>query len=189
MTAPGPTPLGSVSAAEPQLRDLMVLGLDGDRAAYSRLLNAVGGHLRAYFGRRLQNPGDVEDLVQETLLALHEKRETYRRDQPLTPWVFAIARYKLLNHLRVTHRRAAAPLDEAFDLGDPRNPEEGAVRHDLRRLLGFLPGRQRRMVEGAKLAGWSVAEVARREGLSDGAAKVSIHRALRALSARVRDED
>lgn len=167
----------------------MVRGLDGDRAAYRQLLTAVNSHLRSYFGRRLQNPGDVEDLVQETLLALHEKRETYRRDHPVTPWVFAIARYKLLNHLRATGRRAAVPLDEAFELGDPRNPEEGAVRHDLRRLLGFLPHRQRRLVEGAKLAGLSVGEVAQREGISDGAAKVSIHRGLRAMSARVRNED
>ena len=167
----------------------MLRGLDGDRVAYAALLTALGGHLRGYLSRRLANAGDVEDLVQETLLVVHEKRHTYLRDQPLTPWVFAIARYKLLSQRRRAYQRPSVDLEAADEVGDPHNPEEAAIRHDVRRLLSLLPGRQRRLVEDTKLTGLSVAEAAGKAGMSIGAVKVSIHRSLKALSQRVRDED
>jgi RNA polymerase sigma-70 factor (ECF subfamily) len=80
-------------------------------------------------------------------------------------------------------------LDEAAEVGDPRDPEPGAARLDLQRLLGLLPLRQRRLVAAVKLAGDSVAEAARRESMSHGAVKVAVHRGLRLLSEKVRHED
>ena len=89
------------ATSENQLRELLVQGLDGDAAAYHRFLKALSAHLRAYFRKRLfQRPDEVEDLVQETLLAVHNQRHTYRLDLPLTAWVHAIARYKLIDHFR-----------------------------------------------------------------------------------------
>ena len=178
------------SDAEDALRRLMVCALDGDRVAYAALLTTLRGYLATYFERRLRTaPGDVEDLVQDTLLTLHEKRHTYDRGQLLTPWVFAIARYKLLNHLRRTGRRASVPIDEANELPDLHNPVEGAIRHDLARLLGWLAPRQRRLVEATKVTGHSVAEVADRMGMTPGAVKASVHRSLKDLAARSRHDD
>ncbi|HET9161577.1 MAG TPA: sigma-70 family RNA polymerase sigma factor [Caulobacteraceae bacterium] len=183
-------PLRQIGLAEPHLKDLMIRGLDGDRAAYGDVLSGLMQLLRPYFAQRLRgSPQDVEDLVQETLMAIHAKRETYRRTELLTPWVFAIARYKLFNHFRRARHRMTLPIEDAMGLDDPANPEEGAIRHDVRRMLSFLPGRQRRLIEKVKLAGHSIEEAASEEGMSTGAAKVSLHRSMKSLSARTQDED
>jgi RNA polymerase sigma-70 factor (ECF subfamily) len=95
----------------------MLVALAGDAAAYRSLLNDVGAHLRAYYARRLgRDAADVEDLVQETLIAMHTRRATYDDRQPFTPWVHAIARYKLIDHFRRSSRRRTFPMDDAGDL-------------------------------------------------------------------------
>ena len=90
-----------IKDTECRLRELLVQSLYGDAAAYDQFLKALSAHLRAYFRERLfQRSDEVEDLVQETLLAVHNQRHTYRSNQPLTAWVHAIARYKLIDLLR-----------------------------------------------------------------------------------------
>ena len=101
--------------AEAQYRDWMLAGLAGDAAAYRRLLAALSGHLRSFFARRV-GPSAAEDLVQETLIAIHTKRETYEASLPLTAWVYGIARYKLIDEYRREKRKATVPLDEAPEL-------------------------------------------------------------------------
>lgn len=83
-------------------RKLLFAGLSGDAAAYRRFLDHVATSSRAFFRRRLQVSGraEVEDLVQETLLAVHTRIHTYKHDAPLMPWVYAIARYKLADYWR-----------------------------------------------------------------------------------------
>src|SRR5712664_4767398 len=87
----------TISSDEPELRALMLAGLDGDEASHKSLLTKLSAYLRAYFKTHLarigKGPADAEDLVQETLIALHTRRHTYDRSQLLTPWVYAIARY------------------------------------------------------------------------------------------------
>ena len=93
---------GRFAGAEHRLHQLLVRGLNGDAASYHQFLKALSAHLRAYFRKRLfQRLDEAEDLVQETLLAVHNRRHTYRSNQPLTAWVHAIARYKLIDLLRV----------------------------------------------------------------------------------------
>ena len=183
-------PLRQIGLAEPRLKALMVAGLDGDAGAYRDVLAALTQVLRPYFAQRLYSAAhDVEDLVQETLLAIHAKRHTYRRTELLTPWVFAIARYKLFNYFRRSKHRMTVSLDEAMGVDDPGNPEEGAIRQDVRRLLSLLPGRQQRLMAKVKLEGQSIDEAAQAEGMTEGAAKVALHRSMKTLSARVDDED
>jgi RNA polymerase sigma-70 factor (ECF subfamily) len=179
-----------LDGVEPRLKSLMVRALDGDGAAYGQLLASLGGFLRAYFGRRLDpGSGDVEDLVQETLLAVHLKRETYDRSQPFSPWAYGVARYKLLDHFRRVGARRAVPLEHADELFAEGNPEEGAVRHDVGRLLGRLPARQRALMRSVKIEGLSMEEAAARSGMSVAAVKVSLHRSLKGLQKGVADED
>src|SRR4051794_11665309 len=100
---------------EETLRALLLLALTGDGAAYAAFLTQSGAHLRAYFRRRLvTSPNEVEDLVQETLLALHNRRHTYQTTQRLTPWLYAIARYKLVDLLRAQspRRQLEVSLDD-----------------------------------------------------------------------------
>jgi len=92
------TLLGDTMEIEDRLRALLLQGLDADAAAYQRFLKELSAHLRAFLRRRLaQWPDAVEDLVQETLLAVHNQRHTYRPEMPVTAWVHAIARYKLVD--------------------------------------------------------------------------------------------
>jgi RNA polymerase sigma-70 factor, ECF subfamily len=175
---------------EARLKALMLRGLDGDAQAHAALLSAMSGYLRGYFSRRLgAGAADAEDLVQDTLLAIHLKRASYDRTLPFTPWAYALARYKLLDHFRRTGVRRTVPLEDAGDLLVLDNPEEGAVRRDVAKLLGALSPRQRRLVEDVKLAGLSMEEAGARAGMSEGAAKVSVHRSMQAMARKVRDED
>lgn len=175
---------------EAELKVLMIASLGGDASAHRALLTRLSALLRGYYKRRLAGIGrsatEAEDLTQEALLAIHTRRHTYDPAEPLTPWVHAIARYKLIDHLRRT--RAAAvdvPIEAAEDVlaGDDHVAAESAL--DLSRLMSGLPEKMRRAITLVKLDGLSVAEAAARSGMSEPAVKVSIHRGLKVLAAAI----
>jgi RNA polymerase sigma-70 factor (ECF subfamily) len=180
---------GRANTNEDRLRDLLVRGFAGDATAYHAFLTELSTHLRGFFRRRMSGlPDDVEDLVQETLLAVHNQRHTYDPAQPLTAWVHAIAKYKLVDLLR---RRAGRdlrndPLDEELDVLAHNDAEAAAARLDLAKLLLRLPDRQRLPIVHMKLEGMSVVETARVTGMSESAVKVGVHRGLKALAAMIR---
>ena len=170
---------------ESQFKALMQSGLAGDAAAWRVLLTDLGGYLRPFFAHRLFDGGsDAEDLVQETLIAIHAKRATWDPSQSFTGWAYAIARHKLVDHLRRQGRRPTHPLEEASALFAEHTVEDGATIADLGRCLSLLPARQRRLIEDVRLKGLSVTEAAERHGYSVTAAKVSLHRSLKTLTAR-----
>ena len=184
MTKESPTPR---SQAETVLHDLFVRGLDGDAQAYHAFLQKLSAHLRAFLGKRLFGwPDEVEDLVQECLLAMHNQRHTYQSDQPLTAWVHAIARYKMIDLLRAKAGREALhePLDDDLAVFAESATEASDARRDLGGLLETLPDRQRLPIVHVKIEGLSVAETANLTGMSESAVKVGIHRGLKALAAR-----
>ncbi|MDR9835050.1 MAG: sigma-70 family RNA polymerase sigma factor [Herbaspirillum sp.] len=177
--------------AEERLRMLLLAGLDGDAVAYRQFLAELSGRLRAFLRKRLVHlQDDVEDVVQETLLAIHNARHTYRPDQPLTAWVHAIARYKLMDFLRARSRREAFndPLDEEHDLLTTCDDEPAQARRDVGALLEELPDKQRLPIVHVKLEGLSVAETAQLTGMSESAVKVGIHRGLKALALKIREK-
>ena len=174
--------------AEQQYRDWMLAGLAGDAAAYRKLLDGLARHLRAYFARRV-GPSAAEDLVQETLIAMHSRRATYEPSQPLTAWVYGIARYKLIDEYRRTKRHATVPLDEAPELFAHDEVESAGARRDVEKLLAKLPDGKRALVRAIKLDGQSVADVAATSGLSESAVKVTVHRAIKSLGDGLQIED
>jgi RNA polymerase sigma-70 factor (ECF subfamily) len=170
----------------------MVRGLSGDSAAYHGFLKELSAHLRAFLRRRLAGlPDDVEDLVQETLLAVHNQRHTYETDQPLTAWVHAIARYKVVDLLRRRAGREAMndPLDDELAVFAASDVEAADAQRDVAKLLERLPERQRLPIQHMKLEGLSVVETARATGMSESAVKVGVHRGLKALAAMIRGDD
>lgn len=168
----------------------MLRGLAGDAAAHAELLGAMAGYLRGFLARKMgRNAADLEDLVQESLLAIHLKRDTYDTSQPFTAWAFAIARYKLIDWFRRNRIRRHEPIDEAADLFAGEDTEEIAVKHDLGKLVSTLPEKQRTLLEDVKIAGLSNAEAAAKSGMTEGAVKVSIHRSLQTLMRRARGEN
>lgn len=119
---------------------------------------------------------------------MHLKRDTWDDTQPIEPWLRAIARHKLVDHLRRRGYRDHVSIDDQVDtLATPTDPHADA-RADSRRLLESLPERQRRIVEEISLEGRRAAEVAVRLGMSEGAVRVTLHRALKALAAFYRKE-
>ena len=180
---------GDDADAETVLRGLLLRGLGGDAAAYHRFLQRLTIHLRAFLARRLFGwPDEVEDLVQECLLAMHHKRHTYQINQPLTAWVHAIARYKLIDLLRAKGAREALhdPLDDDLAVFAASATDAGDARRDLDTLLAALPERQRQAIVHVKVNGHSVAETAAELRMSASAVKVSVHRGLKALELRHR---
>jgi RNA polymerase sigma-70 factor, ECF subfamily len=126
---------------------------------------------------------DAEDLVQETLIALHTRRHTYDRAQLLTPWVQAIARYKLVDYLRRTRASVRdVPVEEADDVWTPDAVAATDSTLDLEGLLAQVSPKMREAIRLVKLDGLSVHETATRTGTSPSAVKVSVHRGLKALS-------
>jgi RNA polymerase sigma-70 factor (ECF subfamily) len=176
-------------ATEERLRSQFMAALGGDGVAYQQFLTTLSAHLRAFFRKRMtQLPDDVEDMVQEALLAIHNHRHTYRPDQPLTAWVHTIARYKLIDLLRSRSRRELLndPLHEDLDLFAKSDTEAAEARRDLESILQTLPERQRRALVMVKLEGASVAETALATGMSEASVKVGVHRSLKALTAKLK---
>lgn len=180
-----------MNSSEDRLHSLLREGIAGDRNAYQAFLKELSTHLRAFFRRRLtQLPDEVEDLVQETLLAVHNKRQTYDPGQPLTAWIHAIAQYKLVDLLRRRNGREALheSLDEEIHLLEAADNLAMEARRDLVKLLEQLPERLRLPIQYVKLDGLSVVEAARLAGMSESAVKVGVHRGLKTLAALIRGE-
>ena len=170
----------------------MRLARGGDEEAYRQLLGHVAVWLRSVARRGLVRAGrgveDCEDIVQETLLAMHLKRDSWDDTQPLEPWLRAIAHHKLVDHLRRQGFRDHVDLDDhAEALASPRATEEG-LSVDARQMLAGLSERQRQIVEAISIEGFSARDVGRRLNMSEGAVRVALHRALRILAAAYRGQ-
>lgn len=182
----------AVAQTEDRLRSLLLLGMDGDEAAYRDFLQASAMHLRAFLRRRLSRwPDEVEDLVQESLLALHNQRMTYDRSAPLTAWMYAIARYKLIDWLRrhARHEGLNDPLEDDGELFTTAEADGREAKRDLEKVLGMLPEQQRAAILHTKVNGLSVREAAAAMRISEASVKVAVHRGLKTLAAKLRNEE
>ena len=175
-----------MQSQEPELKALFLAGLAGDSVAYRQALQGLSRLLRAFLRQRLApRVHDVEDVLQEALMALHVHRDTFDPGQALMPWAYTIARHKLIDFVRRRglSERWMEPLSEEHEdtLGEECVAHE--AQRDVQRLLSLLPDRHRIPIELTKLEGLSVAEAAQRSGLSEPAIKTGVHRGLKALAA------
>lgn len=168
---------------EAELKALMLAGLAGDAGAHKAFLAAMSGRLRSFFrGRMGPAKEDAEDLVQETLIALHTKRETYDPSYPVTAWAYAIARYRLIDHWRRRKVRGEQVSIDDYDvLATEPEDEASDAKRDVTRLLERLPQKQRDAIQLVKLDGISVRDAAEKLGISESDVKVSAHRGLKSL--------
>jgi len=166
----------------------MARALDGDREVYARLMTELGGvvegFVRSRFGA-LRDAEFLEDCVQEALLTVHRVRHTWDRRLPFRPWLFAIVRHKVIDLLRRREVRRGEELtgDEPAHESDPAAGLDGA------RLLLALEPAYREALVLTKLEGCSLEEAATRTGVSTGAMKTRVHRALRMLQKRLEAEE
>lgn len=163
----------------------MRLANAGDQGAYRELLAALARTFRRSVGARLRQAGrghdEVEDIVQEVLLAVHLKRHTWDPALPFAPWVHAVARYKMIDALRRHGLRRFVPIDELAEILPDRAGAEPQFA-DAERMIAQLGEREQAIVRAISLDGRSAAEVATQLAMSEGAVRVALHRALKQLA-------
>lgn len=170
--------------SEDELRGLMISGLDGNAGDHAALLRLLVPILRGFYRRRSGDGDDIEDLVQETLIAVHTRRVTYDRDRAFTAWLFAIARYKMIDHFR--RNRRTQPIEGLEDILVAEGFEDASsARIDVNDLLEILPAKQAGMIRATRIDGLSIAEAAEAHGIGESDAKVSVHRGLKTLMAKI----
>ena len=165
---------------------LMTAALRGDEAAYRSILEALAVFVRSEarrgFTRYGHGSADVDDVVQETLLAIHLKRETWQPERPVGPWVRAIARNKVIDTLRRKGRHVSVPIDDFADRLPAAPSAERLTHQDAAQALKQLQGRQREIVQSISINGNSIRETAARYAISEGAVRVALHRGLATLA-------
>ena len=166
---------------------MMRAALGGDENVYRRLLEEIGRSVRAMargaFSRARVGDADVEDVVQETLLAIHLKRQTWDGGLKLAPWVGAIARHKIIDAMRRRGARRIEPIEDFENILAAPAGEDPHARSDAERLMRQLAPRQRDIVRSISLDGESISATAARLSMSEGAVRVALHRALKSLAA------
>lgn len=171
---------------------LMRSALAGDGPAYEQLLREIAPALRTVVRRRLTRLGlstsETEDVVQETLLAVHLKRQTWRSEDPLGPWLWTIARNKLVDHLRRRGRRVELPVDDFAEFLPAPEERPDSAAPEVERHLAQLPQKQQAILRTVAVEGLSVAEAAERMRMTPGAVRVALHRAFASLAARLKEE-
>lgn len=172
-------------ADDTTLSRLMAMAQAGDQQAYRTLLTSCQNWLKRYYARRIV-PHHLDDLVQDTLLAIHHKRSSYDPDRPFLPWLAAIARYRWVDHLRKVYRAKEDEFDG--DLAVPSDEPAISARISLDRLLALLPKGQVNAIRLVKIDGLSIAEASRSCGQSEALVKVNIHRGLKRLATLIEKE-
>ena len=174
-----------MSAAQ-EWQDWMRAAQAGDQTRYRSVLTALQHWLTRRYRTRMP-PGQLDDLVQEVLIAVHNKRHTYDPAQPLLPWVAAIARYKWIDALRRMERKAEVDLPDTLVAAD--RSDAGAQASNLARLLAQLPDGQARAIRLTRIEGYSIEEASAMTGQSVSLVKVNVHRGIKRLSLLIERAD
>lgn len=174
-----------------QWTDMMRSAIAGDSTSYHSLLKSITPVLRAAVRRGLARAGQSvdqsEDVVQDILLAVHIKRHTWDVDAPFAPWLFAIARNKLIDALRRQGRRVFLNIDDFAEIIPGETAKETASASEVAAHLGSLPMRQREILQSIAVESASIRDTAAKFSMSEGAVRVALHRGLASLTAKLRE--
>jgi RNA polymerase sigma-70 factor (ECF subfamily) len=166
------------------LEALMKLSLDGDKQAYAVLLQETARLLRPFLSRRLNSASEVDDLLQEILISVHKARHTYDGERPYKPWAYAIAKFRLQDHLRAHY---ADHLHHAVELSEVENDLQAPVTQSdftyesISGEIEKLPSKQAAILQMMHQEGYTAKEVAEKIGMKESAVKVAAHRAYKIL--------
>jgi RNA polymerase sigma-70 factor (ECF subfamily) len=181
-----------VRGRDDEWTDLMRSANAGDTAAYHRLLSVIAPALRAVARRGLvrsgQPPDQAEDIVQEILLTVHLKRHTWDPTAPFAPWLFTIARNKLIDALRRRGRRVFVNIDDFTEILPGEEAEDSLPATEVLAHLKTLPERQRNVLQSIAVDGLSITETAAKLAMKEGAVRVALHRGLSRLQARAQEQ-
>jgi len=166
------------------LEALMKLSLGGDQRAYAVLLQETARLLRPFLSKRLNSASEVDDLLQEILLSVHKARHTYDGNRPYKPWAYAIAKFRLQDHLRAHY---ADHLQHAVELSEVENDllqpvtETDMNYESISGEVQKLPPKQAAILQMMHQEGYTAKEVAEKIGMKESAVKVAAHRAYKIL--------
>jgi RNA polymerase sigma-70 factor (ECF subfamily) len=171
---------------------LMAAAQEGAQSDYARLLREIVPMIRAVAAHHHRTSDRVDDVVQDVLLTLHRVRHTYDPSRPFIPWLVAVARRRSIDALRRRARTDAMEIrdDTSYEtFADPlaNREKEGREAADaLSVALAALPRGQREALELVKLREMSLVEASAVSGQSVGSLKVNVHRAIKALRAKLK---
>ena len=169
-------------AHDHELAALLTLAQQGDRQAYEKFLVGACGVLRPFLARRTGEPDLAEDVLQDTLLAIHRARHSHRPGRPVGPWLYAICEHRLADVYRKRRRVARVEAPGSEVLGPPVDEVLPSLAGGVAlEALARLPGRQRRVIELLKVHDLSVRQVAHQIGMSESAVKVTAFRGYQAI--------
>jgi RNA polymerase sigma factor (sigma-70 family) len=157
----------------------------GDSRAYATFLRTITPVLRGIVRAKAGGLGEAlcEDVLQEVLLAVHLKRHTWQVDAPVRPWLYAIARYKVVDAFRARGGKVEVPIedfDEVLAAEAGPDPTEAA---DMVKMIGLLDDRSGRLVRMIGIEGATTAEAGQALSMTEGAVRVALHRAFKTLAA------
>ncbi len=166
------------------LAELMKLALAGNQTAYATLLQETSRLLRPFLAKRLNFTNEVDDLLQEILISVHKARHTYDGNRPYKPWVYAIARFRLQDHLRAHYADQLHHADDLSELEEHlhENVTESAISYEsIRGEVEKLPEKQALILQLMHQEGYTAKEVGAKIGMNESAVKVAAHRAYKVL--------
>lgn len=172
------------SSAEPSWEDLMRAANRGDQRCYAQLLQAITPVVRGIVRARggALGPEGCEDVVQDVLLTIHLKRQSWREDAPFRPWLYAVTRHKVVDAFRARGRRIDLSVDDFAEvLAAPPDPDPFEAR-DMDRVINELDPRAAQIVRAIGIDGDSAADTGARLGMTEGAVRVALHRALKSIA-------
>jgi RNA polymerase sigma-70 factor (ECF subfamily) len=167
-----------------RLSNLMKAAQEGDRQAYEALLTEVASLVGAFAGKRLRQRESIEDVVQETLLSVHQHRHTYDPRRSFCRWMYAIAYHRFIDYVRKQRRNSQREILEGKSLEemvDQKSQNETLLLRLLHQALSKLSNPQRDVVRMLKLDELSVKEISHQTGMSESLVKVTAHRGYKNL--------
>lgn len=170
------------------LEALMRKAQDGDQRAYAILLRETARLLRPFLSKRLSFDNETDDLLQEILISIHKARHTYDGNRPYKPWVYAIAKFRLQDHLRAHYADQLYRAEDLDEMSDflPEHVTESVISYEsISGEVQKLPEKQATILRLMHQDGYTSKEVAEKTGMKESAVKVAAHRAYKILKERL----
>jgi RNA polymerase sigma-70 factor, ECF subfamily len=170
------------------LEVLMKQSLAGDQRAYAALLLETSRLLRPFLAKRLSFTNEIDDLLQEILISIHKARHTYDGNRPYRPWAYAIAKFRLQDHLRAHYSDQLHHSDDLSEMEDYLHEDvtETAISYEsISGEVQRLPEKQATILRLMHQEGYTAKEVAEKIGMNESAVKVAAHRAYKILKTKL----
>ena len=172
---------------------LMRRAQGGDKQAYSTLFMKISPLLRSVIAKKISNPSDREDIVQEIMISIHKAGHTFDTNRPFEVWMYTIARYRLNDYLRMYYKNESLKdkiIDESeFFLIENNVTNDSEMSESISELLSALPEKHRTIITMMKIDGYTAKETALKVNMSETAVKVAAHRIYKNFAKKLRKDE